>query len=82
MKEHGITTFNDAAMADWERRIDAKWPGQKPPPEEEPCGECEGIGEIVSRVELGEALLAIGAVNPRQLPDWQERQDAVGIDLL
>lgn len=41
----------------------------------ETCGE----GKIESRVELREALVAIGAIHPHQLPDWQERQDAFDV---
>lgn len=60
MEEHGIQTFTDEAAEDWNHRIKAKWPYRKPPPEEEPCCECEGAGEIERWVPLAEAIQALG----------------------
>lgn len=78
MEERGIVTFTEEARLDWERRIKEKWPYQKPPPEEEPCVECEGEGKIESWIPLREALAELGIWQPI---DWAERAEAEGLDL-
>lgn len=76
MELRGIKVFNEAAHMDWERRIREKWPHQKPPPEEEPCHECEGEGKIETWIDLREALQELGvlpSVGTLHTPGFSER---------
>jgi len=74
MREDGLS--GDQLWRAWHRYIHNKWPFGEPS-EELPCGECEGSGELRTWVSLADALIEIGAIHPRQLPDWQERTDDI-----
>ena len=60
MDAHTGGRFTDEAEHDWKRRIEAQWPHQDPPPEEEPCYECEGEGKIETWIPLEQALVELG----------------------
>lgn len=62
MEQHTGGRFTDEAHADWERRIKEQWPYSDPPPEEEPCCECEGDGKVESWVSLADALRDLGVM--------------------
>ena len=60
--EHGKTRMDDEAYAEWDRLRKEQWPWGPEPPEEEPCHECEGRGEVEHWVPLLDALVYMGVI--------------------
>jgi hypothetical protein len=49
---------------DWSRRIKEQWPDGYPPPEVEPCHECEGEGKTETWIDLEDALREVAGDAP------------------
>ncbi len=72
MQEQTGGRYCDEAHADWERRVKETWPYSDPPPEDEPCGECEGTGKVEEWIDLRQAMEELGiSTKPH---DWDEQQ--------